>query len=328
MNQGFNKNLIILFLTPIFFIITGIALLCAGSLDNMVAGICMLALATWLSLFFMLAFKWVPSKWIGPTLELKENELIYRKGINCVQSITFDKVEEIGIFNDGIKGEYVNLLLKDGTLIVAQVEEGLKLVRKVRKNIQVSVQSKKIEKLEEECLKNAKKSSVLIGGLILVGIVLVVSLPVAIIATEGKEVDYFNERDWLFFSVFMSIFTLCLFGLLAFIPPVFRLAGETRERIWSWRRGILFEDTLELLDVQEVYISIDLGARFSCKKEIVSDAEKLIVSIEVYEFKKRRPQKRTTLFYEKEAETIWDKVVKDQDVYRITELINPQIFEL
>ena len=59
MNQGFNKNLIILFITPVLFIITGIALICAGSLDNMVAGISMLILAVWLYLFFIVAFEWL-----------------------------------------------------------------------------------------------------------------------------------------------------------------------------------------------------------------------------------------------------------------------------
>ena len=85
MNQGFNKNLIILLITPLMFISAGIALICAGSLDNMVAGIFMLMLAAWLYLFFIVAFEWLVC-----TVSLKGNELVCRKGINRAQHIALD----------------------------------------------------------------------------------------------------------------------------------------------------------------------------------------------------------------------------------------------
>ena len=283
MNQGFNRrNLIILFIVPVLFIITGVALLCAGSLDNMVAGISMLVLSSWLYLFLIVAFRYG-----GCTLSLKGNELVYRKGLNRVQRIALDEVEEI-IYTNDVRGECVDLLLKNGTHIVAGVKEGLKLVRNVRKSVPVSAPSKTVEKLEKECLKSIKKRFFLIGKIFFLVLILVISLAVAIIATEGKEIDYFNKRDWLFFGVFMSIFVLCLFGLLALFPPLFRLIREVQGRIRAWRRGMIFEDIPMISDVQEVYTSINFDSRFSYKKEKINDVERIVVSIEYYVFEQKK----------------------------------------
>ena len=326
MNQGFNKNLIILFIiTPLMFIIAGIGLICAGSLDNMVAGISMLMLAAWLYLFFIVAFEW-----LGCTVSLKGNELVCRKGINRVQHIALDTVEEIAFGYDGIRGECLKLILKSGEVIVVPgVKDGWKLVRKVRKSVPVSAPSKTIEVLEKECLKAIKKRIVLIAEIVVLLLVLVISLAVAIIATEGKEIDYFNERDWWFFGVFMSIFVLCLFGVLAFMPSLFRLIRDEQGKIWAWKRGMLFEDTLELTWAQEVYVPLGVDARFSYKKEIVNDEEKVISSMEVYMLKKRKMEKKSVLFYDAEAEAFWEKVIGDDDARPITELINsPGIFRL
>lgn len=277
MKQGVNKNLIVLFIVPVLFIVTGIALLCDGSLDNMVAGISMLILAAWLYLFLIVAYKWV-----GCTLSLKGNELVYRKGINRVQHIALDKVEEISFGYDTIRGACLKLLLKDGDLIVANgVKDGWKLVRKVRKSVPVSVPSKTVEILEKECLQAIKKRAFLIGKILFLVSILIISLVVAVIATKGKEIDYFNEYDWCFFGVFMSIFLLCLFGVLAFMPSLFRLIRDVQGKIWAWKRGMVFEDSLELSCAQEVYISIGVDARFSYKKEIINDVEKVISSMEV-----------------------------------------------
>ena len=325
MNQGFNKNLIILFITPVLFIITGIALICAGSLDNMVAGISMLILAVWLCLFLIVAFEW-----LGCTVSLKGNELVYRKGLNRVQHITLDKVEEIAFGYDGIRGECLKLILKSGEIIVVPgVKDGWKLVGKVRKSVPVSVPSKTIEVLEKECLKAIKKRVFLIGKILFLVLILIISLAVAIIATEGKEIDYFNERDWWFFGVFMSIFVLCLFGVLAFMPSLFRLIRDVQGKIWAWKRGMVFEDALELSWAQEVYVPIGVDARFSYKKEIVNDVEKVISSMEVYIFQKRKMEKQSILFYDAEAEAFWERVIGDNDARPITELIkSPEIFKL
>ena len=101
------------------------------------------------------------------------------------------------------------------------------------------------------------------------------------------------------------------------------------KKIWAWKRGMVFEDALELPWAQEVYVAIGVDARFSYKKEIVNDVEKVISSMEVYIFEKRKMEKKSVLFYDAEAEAFWKRVIGDDDACPITELIKrAEIFKL
>lgn len=315
---GNRKALLgLIFIVVGLFIALGIALICAGTLDNLVAGICILTLALWLFIFFILAFRW-----IGSTLTLKGNELIFRKGICKECRYSLDEIEEIGCEYNFAGGQCINLQLKDGTLIAMQgAKNGWELLKAVRKSVPISAQSKPLNTLEKECIDSRKKRAGICGLLAFFVCLLLVSFFIAVVATDGKEVDFFNEQDWWYFGIFMSFFTIFLFGILVIMPLLFHSIWDVRAKEWAWKRGMVFQNPLAFSSAQVVYTNINIDTRFSFGRKIENGVEEAVAVVESYIIQKGKIDKNVVYFYGEEAESGYARLLSNGALYSIKEII-------
>lgn len=324
-----RKLKILLFVAIGVFLVIGLLLLIAGisagSLDNMVAGISVLALWAFLTVFFIIA-----DAYGSGFVYLDEEALVYRAIFGKEKRYAIQEVEDIAYKHESVIGGSVIVLLKNGKVMVAKsVVRGWEIVKTVRKSVPTGSASKPLDVLKSEYLQSKKKRAYSIGAIIFFCCALVVGLAMAIICTEGKEVDFFDKQDWVYFSIFMTIFAISLVAILVAMPSLFLSINAVQASAWAWRRGIIFQDTLALSNAQEIYVNNAVEARLSFEKHMENDEEKATLCLETYILRKGEMIKEVFYHKDKKAIRVWMDIEQDENARSITHLVKKEeVFQL
>lgn len=297
------------------FIVCGVGLLFAGTLDNLVAGVCMFALAVWIAIFA------ISVRDLFRSVAIEKNELIIRtifskKGTRYA----FSDIEEIAL----AKFNLLVIQLKSGDIItILNANNGIEVVQKVHAKIPVSKPSKPIETLKTEFMQSRKSLKKWIISVLVAVALLIVSLVLAIVLTEGKEVDLFNSSDWFYFSIFMSFFAVLLCSLLLMLHPLIVALWDKNGRLWAWRRGACFNDNKSVLAYPlKVLLDIDGVTRYSYGKDTVDGREIEVASLEKFMFKDGEIQKIIHLCQDSDAEFFRERISVDKTLRCINDMID------
>ncbi|MBR2988504.1 MAG: hypothetical protein IKC64_02130, partial [Clostridia bacterium] len=152
---------------------------------------------------------------------------------------------------------------------------------------------------------------------------LIVSLVLAIVLTEGKEVDLFDGRDWLYFSIFMSLFAVLLCSLLLMLHPLMVSLWDNKGKLWAWRRGVCFNDNKSALVYPlKVLLDMDGVTRYSYGKDTVDGRDIEVASLEMFMFKDGEIQKIVHLCQDGEAEIFRERISVNKTLRCINDLID------